>query len=173
LPLGLFLFIATVQLVSLPTWLVSIVSPNTAALRKELLADLPAADALLESMPLSLYPNATRHDLRLVLSVAAVFVVVLNVFRRSDRVKRLLMAIAIIGGIVAAIALGQDLFGNGKIYWFISGPHSQTLSGPFVNHSHYGQFVNLSIGAALASLCVKLQEHFAAKRITYLRSMSI
>lgn len=165
-PVGLFLLIATLQLVPLPAQLASIVSPNTMALRKELLGDLPNADALLKSMPLSFYPNATKHDLRLVLSVAAVFVVVVNVFRHPDQIKRLLMAIALIGGIIAAVALAQDLFGNGKIYWFISSPHSHTLSGPFINHNHYGQFMNLSIGAALAWLCVELHNRFTAKKVT-------
>lgn len=166
IPIGFFLLIVVFQLVPLPSWLTSIISPNTVALRNELLGDLPNADTLLKSIPLSFYPNATKHDIRLVLSVAAVFVVVVSVFRRTDQIKRLLMAIALIGGIIAVVALAQDLFGNGKIYWFITGPHSQTLSGPFINHNHYGQFMNLSIGAALAWLCVRLHEHFAAKKIT-------
>jgi len=165
-PAGLFLLVGAFQLVPLPAPLVSILSPNTAALRTELLGDLPNADALIKSMPLTFYPNATKHDLRLLLCIAAVFAVVFNVFRRPEQIKRLLMAIAVIGGIVAAIALAQDLFGNGKIYWFISNPHPKTLSGPFINHSHYGQFMNLSIGAALGWLCAKLREDFSTDRTT-------
>jgi len=92
-PIGLFLFVAVLQLVPLSAQLVSIISPNTAALKTELLGDLPDTETLLKSMSLSFYPNATKHDLRLVLTVVAVFVVVLNVFRRPDQVKRLLMAI--------------------------------------------------------------------------------
>ena len=165
-PIGLFLFVAVLQLIPLPVQLVSIISPNTAALKTELLGTLPEADRLLKSMSLSFYPNATKHDLRLVLAVVAVFVVVLNVFRRPDQVKRLLMAIAVIGGIVAAITLAQNLFGNGKIYWFISSRHSKGYSGPFVNHSNYGQFMNLSIGAALGLFIVKLRETFAGEKVT-------
>ena len=41
----------------------------------------------------------------LVLAVAGVFVVVLNVFRRPDQIKRLLMAIALIGGVIAVITI--------------------------------------------------------------------
>lgn len=165
-PVGLFVLIAAFQLLPLPARLAGIISPNTVALRQELLGDLPGADKLLKSTPLSFYLNDTKHDLRLLLAVAAVFVVVFSVFRRPEQIKRLLLAIAVIGGIVAAVTLAQDLFGNGKIYWFITGPHSQTLSGPFINHNHYGQFMNLSIGAALAWLCVRLHEHFAARKIT-------
>lgn len=165
-PVGVFLFVAALQLFSLPVGMVNIISPNTAAIKTELLGDLPNADSVLKSITLSFYPNATKHDLRLVLAVAAVFVVVLNVFRRPDQIKRLLMVIALIGGVVMLVALAQDLFGNGKIYWFVSTPHSKAYSGPFVNHSHYGQFINLSIGAVFGLLVVKLREDFTGKRIT-------
>ncbi|MEJ2701408.1 MAG: hypothetical protein P8Z79_03095, partial [Sedimentisphaerales bacterium] len=166
LPLGLFLLVAVLQLVPLPVRLADLISPNTVGLRQELLGDMPGSSALLKAAPLSLYPNATRHDLRLILSIAAVFVVVLSYFRRPDQIKRILMAVALVGGGVAVVALAQDVFGNGKFYGFISGEYPARLSGPFVNHNHYGQFMNLSIGAALAWVCMTLHEHFAAGRLT-------
>lgn len=165
-PIGLFLAIACLQLVSLPVWLVKIISPNTVILRRELLGDLPNSDTVLKSMPLSFYPHATKHGLRLVLAVTGVFIVVLNVFRRPDQIKRLLMSIAVIGGIIAVITLAQNLFGNGKIYWFVQSNHCKGYSGPFVNHSNYGQFMNLSIGAALGLLMVGLHEAFCGKKAT-------
>jgi len=165
-PLALFLLIPLLQLIPLPVSVVKIISPNTAALRAELLGDLPNADALLTTMPLSLYPYATSHDLRLVLAVTAVFVVVLNIFRRPDQIKRLLLAIALIGGTIALITLGQNLFGNGKIYFIFPIWHGGGYSGPFVNHSNYGQFMNLSIGAALGLFLARLHTGFAGKKIT-------
>jgi tetratricopeptide (TPR) repeat protein len=165
-PIALFLLIAALQLVPLPARVVGIVSPNTVTLRTELLGDLPGARKLLESMPISLYSNGTKHDLRLVLTVAAVFVIVLNVYRRSDQIKRLLTAIALIGGFIAAVTLAQNLFGNGKIYWFISSPNTKGYSGPFVNHNNYGQFMNLSIGAALVLFMVRVREAFAGRKLT-------
>ncbi|MFQ6036449.1 MAG: O-antigen ligase family protein [Sedimentisphaerales bacterium] len=165
-PLAVFLLIPIFQLISLPRSAVEIISPYTAALRAELLGDLSNSQTLLQSMTLSFYPYATRHDLRLVLAVAAVFVVVLNVYRRPSQIKRLLMAITLIGGTVALITLGQNLFGNGKIYWFVPTRYGGGLSGPFVNHNNYGQFMNLSVGAALAVLLVKVHEAFAGKKIT-------
>ena len=160
IPIGFFLFISIFHLVLLPKSFVQIISPNTASLKTELLDDLPNADTLLKSMTLSFYPYATKHDLQLVLAVVAVFVVVLNVYRRPDQIKRLLMAITLIGGAVALITLGQNLFGNGKIYWFVPTRYGGGLSGPFINHNNYGQFMNLSIGAALGLLLVKLHEGF-------------
>ena len=165
-PLAVFLFIIALQAIPLPRVLVSLISPNTVALRTELLGDMPAAAAHLQSMPLSFYPHATVHDIRIVLSAAGVFVVVLNVFRSARRIKRLLMVISLIGGAVVLITLAQTLFGNGKIYWFLPNPAPAALSGPFVNHSHYAQFMNLSIGAAIGWLCVKLHEDFAGRKVS-------
>lgn len=165
-PVALFVSIVVLQLVALPANAVSFLSPNTAALKRELLGDLPNADQVLQSMTLTFYPNATARSLRLVLAVAGVFVVVLNVIRRPDQIKRLLAAITIIGGVVAAVAVAQNVFGNGKIYWFIPARHGGAHSGPFINHSNYGQFMNLSIGAALGLLCVKLHETFAGRGST-------
>ena len=165
-PVAVFLLVAVFQLIPLPTGAVSLVSPGTAAVKKELLGDLPNSAALLKSMTLSFYPNATKHNLRLVLAVVAVFFVVVNVYRRPEQIKRLLAAIAIIGGSIAMLALAQDLFGNGKIYWLIPTGHGQAYSGTFVNHSHYGQFINLSIGAALGLVMVKVHEAFTRKKVT-------
>jgi len=165
-PVTLFILIAVLQLIPLPANVVSLLSPNTAALKTELLGDLPNADQVLEPMTLSFHPHATAHDLRLVLAVAGVFVVVLNVFRRPDQIERLLLAITIIGGSVAVITLAQNIFGNGMIYWFVPTRYGGAHSGPFVNHSNFGQFMNLSIGAALGLLCVKLHETFAGRKST-------
>lgn len=165
-PAALFVLVAVFQLIPLPSGLIGAISPGTAAIKKELLGDLPNADSVLSSMTLSFYTCATKHDLRLILSVAAVFFVVVNVWRTTEQIKRLLAAIAIIGGSIAVLALAQDLFGNGKIYWFVPSVGEQAYSGPFINHSHYGQFMNLSIGAALGLILVKIHEAFTGRKVT-------
>lgn len=166
IPVILFILIIIFQLISLPTTILSVLSPNTAAIKKELLGDLSNSNELLQSMTLSFYPHATKHDLRLVLAVAGVFFVVVNVYHRAEQIKRLLAAIAIIGGTVAMLALAQNLFGNGKIYWLVPTGNAEVYSGTFINHSHYGQFMNLSIGAALSLSIVKANEIFRARKLT-------
>ena len=166
LPVALFILVAVLQLIPLPTSAVSTISPNTTAVKKELLGDLPNSGELLSSMTLSFYANATKHDLRLVLAVAAVFAVVLNVFRRPEQVKRLLTAMAVIGGGIALIALAQVISATDKIYWYIPTGHNLADAGTFINHSNYSQFMSLSIGAALALVMVKVHETFTGKRIT-------
>jgi len=49
----------------------SIISPNTASTKTRLLGHLPDAAERLTSMTISFYPLATKHDLRLLLAVAA------------------------------------------------------------------------------------------------------
>lgn len=159
-PAALFILLVVLQLIPLPTSLVRAISPNTAAMKTELLGGRVGSGSETSTMTISFYSLASRHDLRLLLAGAVVFVVVLNVYRRSGQVKRLLGAIAIIGGAAALLALAQDLFGNGRIYWSVRIPGEVANSGPFVCHSHYGQFMNLSIGAALGLLLVKLHESF-------------
>ena len=169
IPVALFLVIVLLQLVPVRAGLLQFVSPNAVAMRTELLSGASNAEAMLESAPLSFYPNATKHDLRLVLSIAAVFVVVLNVFNRPERIERLLAAVALIGGFFALIALVQNVFGNGRIYWFIPQPHKVAQSGPFINHNHFAQFMNLSIGAAVGWLCVRLHKDFAGRPLRLTR----
>ncbi len=150
-PIGLFLLLVTFQLVPLPAGLVRFISPHTFYLRDKLLSDLPGASEKLRWMTLSFYPEATLHDLRLLLALICVFVVVLNCIRRVSQIRRILAAVAIIAGAFAVLALSQDAMGTKDIYWLIPMPTGQVArSGPFINHSHFGQFMNLSIGAALA-----------------------
>ena len=165
LPIGLFMLVAVFQLLELPASFVKIVSPNTAVLKTQLLNDLPDADKLLNSMTISFYSNATLHNLRLVLSTTVIFVVVLNIYRTPTQIKRLLTSIVVIGAAVAFLALAQDLFGNGKIYWFVR-CYDKAFSGPFINHSNYSQFMNLSIGACLAMLLISFHESFTDMKIT-------
>lgn len=168
-PIAAYLIIAAVQLIPMPAAWVGLISPNTVALRTELLGDLPNAETALSRMTISFYAHATRHDLRLMLAGAAVFVIVLNVYRRPDQIKRLLAVISAVGAGIALLALAQNIGGNDRIYWLVPAPQGMARSGPFVNHSHYGQFMNLSVGAALALIFVILHEAFGSSRTAFAR----
>ena len=166
IPLLLFIFVAAFQLIPLPFNFVKAISPNTALIKHDLLADLPDSETLLNYITLSFYPNATKHDLRLVLSLGIVFFVFVNTYRHPVQIKRFLAAITIIGGSIAVLALSQDLIGNGRIFWKIPTVNGKAFSGTFVNHSHYGQFMNLSIGAAIGLIFIKIHEEFERKKVT-------
>ena len=166
-PLLLFLVAVVVQLVPLPVSVVRLISPNTVARKLELLGDLPGAQETLSRLTITFYPHATKHDLRLVLAVVSVFIIALNTLRRPEHITRLLLGISIIGACFAVLTVAQNLFGNGKIYWIVPTPlSSQAHSGPFVNHSHYSQYMNLSVGAAVGLMLMKIREGYRHRRVT-------
>lgn len=155
LPIGLFVLLVLLQLVPLPADVVAAISPQTAALKADLLGDLPEAGTQ-SALTLTFYPHASLHQLRLVLAAAAVFIVVVNVYRTPAQVQRLLTAVACIGGAVALIALGQNLSGTEAIYGMF--PAAHLGAGPFANYSHFSQFMNLSIGACLGLVLLRLHQ---------------
>jgi tetratricopeptide (TPR) repeat protein len=69
----------------------------------------------------------------------------------------LLVILALLGGAVGTLALAQDLTGADLIYWSVQTPIAPATAGPFVHYSHYSQFMNLCIGAALGLLLIRLQ----------------
>lgn len=161
-PLAAFIFLAIFTIIPMPQNTVSALSSQTVELKTELLTDTIKQS---ENTTLSFYPYGTKSDLRVMLSAFAIFFVVLNVFKSSVQIKRLLKAIVIIGAVVAFLAIVQNIIGNGKIYGFISSPR-KAISGPFVNHSHFGQFMNLSIGAALSLILLILHREFKERQAT-------
>jgi tetratricopeptide (TPR) repeat protein len=155
----LFLLLVTFQMIPLPTEQLEWISRPTVVVKTKLLSDLPYSGSPLKFMTISFYTWATRHDFRMILVITTIFFAVITTYCSPKSIKRLLFEISLIGGCIAILALTQDLFGNNKIYWMI--PSSSCgMSGPFVNHSHYGQFMNLSIGAAFALILLMLHERF-------------
>ncbi len=165
-PILVFLLVVAVQRIPLPVALLRVISPETLIQKSELLEELGSPGGSSPSLTISFYPQATKHGLRLLLAVTAVFVVVLNSIRRPDQVIRLLRVIMVVGALVALETLLQAVAGNHKIYWFVPTPHDTVLSGPFINHSHFAQFMNLSIGAALGLILMRAHQRFAGGAIT-------
>jgi O-antigen ligase len=155
-PVALFVLLALLQLAPLPESLVRSLSPETVAEKRRLLADLPAGSA---PTTLSFYALATRHDLRVVLLAAAVFAAVVEVYRRPEQVRRLLLTVTCVGGAVALLALAQQAARTDQIYWAVPVQLGSVADGgPFVNHNNFAQFMNLSTGAARGLLLVKLRD---------------
>jgi len=153
-PLGLFVLLVVVQLIPLPSSVLGAISPNTLALKTDLAGGLSRSAREAGGMTISFYPLATQRALRLALAVSAVFVVTVNVYRRPDQIERLLwVAVAVAGG-VALLALAQIVTGSQKIYWRID---AAAPAGPYVNRNNYCQFMNLSVGAALGLLLLRLK----------------
>lgn len=157
LPVVLFALLIILQLLPLPIGLVRSLSPQSAAIRERLLADVPNAAGALNAMTLSFYPLETARMLRLVLAASIVFVVVVNVFRSTEQICRLLIAMAVVGGGVAVLALAQSFTSSTRIYWQVP-LETVAVGGTFVNRNNFAQFMNLSAGAAIAVLLIRLRQ---------------
>ncbi len=164
LPIMLLVSFVALQLLPLPTPMVAKASPGTVALKTRLLSDLPDAHRVLSAMTLSFYPPATRAALRMMLAAFVVLIVVANVFRSAAQIKRLLGAIVIIGVMCAGLAIAQDMTGADAIFWIVKLGGRKATGGPFVNYNNFSQFMNLSIGAAIALLLVTLDEMRLGRR---------
>jgi O-antigen ligase/tetratricopeptide (TPR) repeat protein len=106
---------------------------------------------------LSLYPNETWNQLRVLMMALVVFFLTLQGVRTRASLVRALVGVTIMGMIVVGLALAQDLSGATKIFWV--GPDGKggvARSGPFIHYSHYGQFVNLAICCCVAWALVTL-----------------
>ncbi len=161
LAIAVFVTLVLFQVCPLSKTWVQKLSPWTWATKEFLLNDLTYIDpTILDSLPLSFNPNATWEQLGFVIAAGALFVITLNVFSTAQSIRRFLVAISVIGGIVQLIAIVQDITHTNAIYWHTHGTwgDAPARSGPFFNHSHYAQFMNLSMGAALGLLLMLLME---------------
>lgn len=158
-PIALLLLLFVLQLAPLPVSLASMLSANTVATKAELLDDVPTAMESIPKVSLSFYPWETAHSLRLSLVAATFFVVAATAFTTSRAIKRILTVIFAVGVAQAILALLQILSMAKSIYWIDAVAGSRVVkAGSFVNYSNFSQFMNLSIGAGLALLIVRLHE---------------
>jgi tetratricopeptide (TPR) repeat protein len=167
-PMLLFVFLAVAQYSSaIPRNVVEALSPEAASLWRSAAGESGA-------MSLSVYPQATLDQLRLIVIACVTFVCVVNLVRSRWQAMRLLGGVTVVGLIVASLAALQDLSFATLIYWV--GPPGRGLAnaGPFVHYSHYGQFINLcmfaGLGWALVTL-VRVQREFDLAPRDLLRAM--
>ncbi len=151
LPIVAFLLLVVLQTVPLPAGVVSMIAPGTHEIRATLLADLDVAD---DAAPLSLLPPATWRQLWALLPIIAVFLAALHAYRSEAGVRRLCQILAVCGAAAAVYALYQNVGNVGSR--FGGAVHEHLRSGPFLSHSHFGQYVNLGVGAALGLLFAQL-----------------
>lgn len=149
-PIAAFLGLVVLQVLPLPTALVRVLGGGVHATRESLLADLGGAG---DWQTLSLTPAATLLQLWPLLPVIAFFVVALHAYRSEEGVRRLAGLIALAGATVVGYAFYARLTGAGPSFQGVS-IHKD--SGPFLNHSAFGQFVNLGVGAAAGLLFVRV-----------------
>lgn len=154
LPLAGFVLLCALQLTPLPPHVLAWLSPSTAEIKQVMLSDLSTP---VNSMTISFYPLETAHLLRLFLIGVIMFLGASLTFRSERRVQWLLTAVFAIGCAEGALALAQIATEAKSIFWLPTSSGGRTVtSGSFVNYSHFCQFMNLSLGAGLGLLLMRL-----------------
>lgn len=108
--------------------------------------------------PLSLDPAATASDFRLLAALGVLFFLSVQVLRDRAALRRLLVAVAVIGAAVAAVGVLQNLTGADSLLWLRKAPGGRATAGPFVHYGHFSQFLNLAVGAGLGLLLLRVAE---------------
>lgn len=151
LPMGLFMLLVIGQLLPLPRGVIEAISPGTLKLNGELLG--PTGGQIRH---LTFYRWASIQQLQMVAAVCCVMACVLQNYTRPWRIKRLLTLVTAAGLVVGLLTAYQDATQARFIYGIVPVGHSR--AGPFQNYSHFSQFMNLSIGAALGLVLMNAAE---------------
>lgn len=94
--------------------------------------------------PISLTPAHTKRALTVLLAHLAVFFVAFNQLGERRRVRRYLVALALLAGLLAVVGILQSLTGGDELYWWrASGPNYSF--GPFVNANNFAGWMELAL----------------------------
>jgi O-antigen ligase len=108
------------------------------------------------STSLSIHPYATRRACLVWLAPLLLVFIAERIARDAQMRYQLLWAIAGWTGVLGAVAVAQQVAGNGKLMWFREIPKDSSPLGPFVNPNHFAGYVEIGILAAvgLALACL-------------------
>ncbi|MFL5328022.1 MAG: O-antigen ligase family protein [Gemmataceae bacterium] len=165
LSIALIFLLGIVQLVPMPSWLVSVVSPATASLNHELRptqsevispGEAPAASAWVPTI--SMYPHATRQELYRWLAVLVCFAAVRNVVASTGSLRRLSW-ITLANGIFLSVFAMYQFFGSAALggvsrHAVYSFETKGDPFGPFICRNHFPDYINLCIGLGIGLLLV-------------------
>jgi O-antigen ligase len=143
----LFLGLVVIQRLSLPSWLVSSVSPGAATLAQEAWAFMDGGTG---TMALSLDSHATWRMALKLLVLALFFLVVYNTYRTRAQVHRAVWVMIVMGTVIALFGIAQRMTWNGRFYWVGPEAPGPSAFGPFVNRTHFAGLIVVIVPMALA-----------------------
>jgi len=157
LPLTLILLFMLLQVLPLPSGLVRIISPGAYAMYAQTLG----VSGPLGFITLSVDVKATVHEFFRFAAYGAFYILTIQLLSDGKRFKRTVMTLAWLGACVAAYALVERFFSNGKIYWFFSIPEGNNHVGPYVYKNHYAGFMEMIFPVVFAAF------HYYRPRFNY------
>jgi uncharacterized membrane protein len=147
LPALLFLVLAAIQGLALPSLLVQLLSPGTATLSRAAWA-FTGGEA--STMALSLDAETTWRMALKLLALALLFLVIYNTYRTHAQVRRAIWVMIGMGTLIALLGIAQRMTWNGRLYWMGPlAPHASAF-GPFVNNTHFAGLIVVIVPMALA-----------------------
>ncbi len=108
--------------------------------------------AWLTQSVISFDSQATKEATVKLLALAIYFIAALHTLRSSERRRKVLIVLTVLGFAVSVFAILQRLTYNGKMYWIR--PVSPYIApyGPYGNYNHFAGFVELILPLPLAYL---------------------
>lgn len=153
--LGGLVLLGLFQLLSLPEFILSIVSPETLNLRLSLLPGEPdslAGNPLGRLTPstISLNPFATKQTVYQIISLAMIYLCTKLCIKNINQISRICWCLFANGSLLAFQGITQSFTSNSDmIYW--SFPTTGSAFGP-MNRDHFPDYMNLCIGSSCALL---------------------
>jgi O-antigen ligase len=143
-----------IQVVPMPRTLLTFFTPNAAAIASQLaLADPGGA------LPMSLDLQDSAAAIALFGGCLLVFFSARQIFDGGG-VRTLTRGVAVVGLVLAAIAIAQDATGGGLMYWRWKPTFERARPfGPFVNRNHYGTWAMLAVPLVIGYLTAHATAH--------------
>jgi tetratricopeptide (TPR) repeat protein len=165
LSLGAIFLLGAFQLVPLPAWMLTVVSPAAASLESELLPTSP--EVIVEGDPpeshlgwpaIAVYPTATRQLLMRILALFLLFAAIRIHVSSTDSLKRLACLAMVNGVALSLFGIWQYVRTRSTIglsQRSVFGYETRTdVFGPFINRNHFAYYANICIGLTIALLLI-------------------
>ncbi|MGA1825691.1 MAG: O-antigen ligase family protein [bacterium] len=149
---ALFLVTVCFQIVPLPPNIIRLLSPQA---HKIYSMAIPGYDKSIILRSLSIYPYATKIYLVKFISYMGIFFLITIEIREIARIKRILIALILVGffealyGLYGYFSKNYSIFGFAKL--FCSGP----ATGTFVNRNHFAGFLGMTVFVCIGYLLSK------------------
>lgn len=146
---------AVLQILPLPRVPLDIVSPSASRVVAALALQAPAG-----ALPLSIDPSESTSAIALFGGMVLVFFTARQIFEDGGG-RTFVRGLAIVGLVLAGIAIAQEATGGGRMYWRWTPTFERTHPfGPFVNRNHFGTWAMVA-----TALCVGyLVAHVSARQ---------
>jgi O-antigen ligase len=142
---------AVLQILPLPRALLDIVSPSASRVVAALALKPPDG-----ALPLSIDATDSATALALFGGMVLVFFTARQIFENGG-VRTFTRGLAIIGLVLAGIAIAQEATGGGRMYWRWTPTFERTHPfGPFVNRNHFGTWAIVATALCLGYLAAHL-----------------